>query len=266
MISFCNQTYNESQGIDRYLHSCLSFRDVIDQVHVVDHRSDDDTQHVLDSYQDQFKDAGIKLTTRLEDRDFSKDFLIADLFGDTVEDCDNEIVFRHDADFILGPGYVDLIDKCVNFLSREDVYAVGYEIPCVGDSLSINDNIVTSYGYCNLHSPVPRVFKKSKTVCKQDHFGGKYEFFYPTDSKCSQWIQMKYVKDSLISVNIKPQERMKQRETMNTYMKDVVDGVDHDDWMDCDQLKSEVEPQNRPSFHSFNIIGQRLLYNELILS
>jgi glycosyltransferase involved in cell wall biosynthesis len=265
MISFCNQVYNEADGIGRYLDSCLHFTNIIDQVHVVNHRSDDDTQHVIDSYKDQYTDARIKLTTRFEDRDFANDFLIADLFGETVEDCDNEIVFRHDADFILGPGYIDLIDMCVNFLSRESVYAVGYEIPCVGDSLSVVDNVVTSYGYCNLHSPVPRVFKKSKTVCKQDHFGGKYEFFYPTDSKCSQWIQMKYVKDSLISVNIKPQERMKQRETMNTYMKDVVDGVDHDNWMDCDDLKSEIEPQNKPTTNSFNIIGQRLLHNEITL-
>ena len=265
MISFCNQTYNESQGIDRYLHSCLSFKGVVDQVHVVDHRSDDDTQHVIDSYQDQFKDAGIKLTTRFEDRDFSKDFLIADLFGETVADCDNEIVFRHDADFILGPGYVDLINMCTRFLSRDNVYAVGYEIPCVGDSLSVVDNVVTSYGYCNLHSPVPRVFKKSKTVCKQNHFGGKYEFFYPTDSKCSQWIQMKYIKDSLVSVNIKSEDRMKQRETMNTYMKDIVSGVDHDNWMDCDDLKLEVEPQNKPGRSSFNVHGHKVLLNNLNL-
>lgn len=265
MISFCNQTYNESQGIDRYLHSCLSFKDVVDQVHVVDHRSNDDTQRVLDSYQDQFKDAGIKLTTRFESRDFSKDFLIADLFGETVADCDNEIVFRHDADFILGPGYVDLINRCINFLSRENVYAVGYEIPCVGDSLSIVDNVITQFGYCNLHSPVPRVFKKSKTTCKQNHFGGKYEFFYPVDSDCTQWVQMKFIKDSLVSVNIKPEDRMKQRETMNTYMKDIVDGVDHDNWTDCEDLKSEVEPQNKPLNISFNMIGQRLLYKELFL-
>ena len=265
MISFCNQTYNESQGIDRYLHSCLSFKGVVDQVHVVDHRSNDDTQRVLDSYQDQFKDVGIKLTTRFESRDFSKDFLIADLFGETVADCDNEIVFRHDADFILGPGYVDLINRCTNFLSRESVYAVGYEIPCVGGSMVIKNNTIEQYDYCNLHSPVPRVFKKSKTTCLQKHFGGKYEFFYPTEQTCSQWIQMKYINDSLVSVNIKSNERMKIRETMNTYMKDIVDGVEHSDWMSCDNLKSEIEPQNKPTVNSFNITGQRVNYTNLTL-
>lgn len=265
MISFCNQTYNEADGIDRYLHSCLHFEGIVDQVHVVDHRSTDGTHYILDSYKEKYDQAGIKLTTRFESRDFSKDFLIADLFGDTVSDCDNEIVFRHDADFILGPGFKHVINKSLHCLERDDTYAVGYEIPCVGGSITIKDSRVIQYGFCNIHSPVPRVFKKSKTVCKQKHFGGKYEFFYPTDSACDRWAEFPYVEHSLLSVNIKSKKRMKQRETMNMYMKDIVNGIDHSNWMDCDNLVGEVEPQNKPSLNSFNIYEHMVFFSDLNL-
>ena len=262
-ISFCNQVYNEPEAIRRYLNSCLYFDNIVDEVFIINHRSSDDTLDIIKSFVDTYDKTNIKLRFKTEPRDFSKDFMIADLFGDAVASCENEIVFRHDADFVFGPKYTDLVKVCVSHLSNPSVYACGYEIPCVSKSLEIVDGMIKSFGFCNLHVPVPRVFKKTKTVCRQDHMGGKYEFFYPTDSKCSQWVQMKYVKDSLISVNIKPEERMKQRETMNTYMKDVVDGVDHDNWMDCDELKSEIEPQNKPSFRSFNIIGQRILHDDI---
>jgi glycosyltransferase involved in cell wall biosynthesis len=257
-ISFANQVYNESEAIGNYLESCLQFAGIVDEVYVIDHRSSDNTLEVIKSFKERYREAGINLRWKTEPRDFSKDFAIADVFGDAVKECSNEIVFRHDADFVFGNGYLKTMESAVKFLSIKSVYACGYEIPVVSDSVKFADGEVVDYGFCNMHVSVPRVFKKSKTKCLQNHVGGKYEWFYPTDKECSQWVTLPHFRQSLLSVNVKEVTRQELRETMNTFMEDLQKGKVEGNWLDNNDLRREKEDwaDENAKMKKINITGE----------
>ena len=240
-ISFANQVYNEPEAIGNYLKSCLQFAGIVDEVYIIDHRSSDNTLKVIKSFEDQYREAGIKFHWKTEPRDFSKDFTIADVFGDAVKECTNEIVFRHDADFIFGSGYLKTMECAVRFLNFKTVYACGYEIPVVSDSVKFADGKVVDYGFCSMHVSVPRVFKRTKTKCLQNHVGGKYEWFHPTDKECSRWVTLPHFRQSLLSVNVKDFARQELRETMNTFMEDLQQGKVQGNWLDNENLRREKE-------------------------
>lgn len=261
-ISFCNQVYNEPDHIRRYLNSCLYFDGIVDEVFIINHRSSDNTLDVITSFVEVFQRSSINLRFKTEPRDFSKNFLIADLFGDAVNSCKNEIVFRHDADFVLGSRYVDLIKLCVEHFNDPTVYACGYQLPCVSSSLEIKGDEITSFGFCNLHHPVPRVFKRTKTKCFQDHFDGKYEYFRPTDKGCTKLIEIPHIKESMISINIKTKERHALRRTMNTFMHDVVHDRVDGDWLDTGEGRGEIEPWAVDTGGGLDIVGWMFYFKE----
>jgi glycosyltransferase involved in cell wall biosynthesis len=258
-ISFANQVYNEPEAIGNYLRSCLQFAGIIDEVYIIDHRSSDNTLEVIKSFEDQYIEAGINLRWKTEPRDFSKDFTIADVFGDAVKECTNEIVFRHDADFVFGSGYFKTMESAVKSLSIKSVYACGYEIPVVSDSIKFNTGEVIDYGFCNMHVSVPRVFKRTKTKCLQNHVGGKYEWFHPIDKECSQWVALPHFRQSLLSVNVKDVTRQELRETMNTFMQDLQAGKVEGNWLDNKDLRREKEEwaDESNNMKKIDIIGEQ---------
>lgn len=256
-ISFANQVYNEPEAIAKYLRSCLQFAEIVDEVYVINHRSSDNTLEVIESFKDTYEKVGISLKWRTEKRDFSKDYTIADLFGAAVAECNNEIVFRHDADFIFGPGYLKTMFLCCEELSSESVYACGYEIPIVRDQLVFEDGKVLDYGYCGMHVAVPRVFKKTKTICKQNHVNGKYEWFHPTERSCSKWTIVPHVRESLLSVDIKLESRHELRKSMNTFMQDIQNGKVFGNWLDCENLRKEVNQEDWDNLKQIDIISER---------
>lgn len=258
-FSFANQVYNEPEAIKNYLSSCLQFADILDEVFIIDHRSSDKTLEVIKGFRDKYEEVGIKLRWITEKRDFSKEFTIADLFGAAVQGCSNEIVFRHDADFIFGEGYRNTIEKCVEVLSNNDTYACGYEIPVVSEKILFDKSTVTEHGFCKMHVSVPRVFKKSKTKCLQNHVEGKYEWFYPIDSKCQKWLTVAHHRESVLSVNIKDEERKELRKTMNTFFQDLYKGKVGGTWLSNNNLRKEEEEQNREdgNLKNINIVGEK---------
>ena len=240
-ISFANQVYNEPEAIQDYLKSCLQFSDIIDEVYVINHRSSDNTLEVIESFKENYDKSGIKLRWKTEKRDFSKNYTIADLFGDAVKDCENEIVFRHDADFVFGNGYIDTMYMACKSLLNKSVYACGYEIPVVSEKVTFDNGKVVDYGYCTMHVSVPRVFKKSKTVCMQNHVNGKYEWFHPTERECSIWLTVPHYRESVLSINVKTEHRQELRETMNTFMEDLQSGKASGNWLESGDLRREKE-------------------------
>lgn len=256
-ISFANQVFNEPESIRNYLKSCLQFAGIIDEVFIINHRSSDNTLDVIKSFKDEYDQADIKLRWKTEQRDLSKDFTIADVFGDAVQGCENDIVFRHDADFIFGKGYLNLIASAIKCFYDKSIYACGYEIPVVSDNLVFENNKILEHGFCNMHVAVPRVFKKSKTICLQNHVGGKYEWFYPVEAGCSRWAILDFYRESLLSVNVKTTERQEIRETMNTFMEDIIAGRVDGEWLTSENLRRETEEQNKQdgNLKKINLIG-----------
>ncbi len=258
-IGFANQVYNEPAAIGKYLQSCLQFSDIISEVYIINHRSSDNTLSVIESFKDAYDKSGVKLGWRTEERDFSKDYTIADLFGAAVDECSSDIVFRHDADFIFGEGYRKTMRDCIDSLNNDVVYACGYEIPVVSEKLDIQEGVIVDHGVCQMHVSVPRVFKKGKTKCLQNHVGGKYEWFHPVERGCSLWKQIPHHSESILSVNVKSKERQDTRETMNTFFEDLFAGSVEGNWLDNDSLRREKEEQNDSGsdLKKVSIVGEK---------
>lgn len=217
-FSFACHAYNEEETIGRYLKSCLQFNNVLSEVTIINHRSSDSTLSVVESYRGQYDAAGIRLNVTTENRDFSKDFTFADIRHNTMAACTEEIVFMHDADFVFGSGYRELIKDSLHALKNQNVYSIQYGIP------------VMDSGVCKMHVPVPRVVKRRKTEYRQDHIGGKYEWARPTDSSCTTVLQVGTPKKSILSINTKSEEAKDLRRTMTTYFEDVFAGKVTGDW------------------------------------
>ena len=240
-ISFANQVYNEPEAIGNYLRSCLQFAGIVDEVYIIDHRSSDNTLEVIKSFEKQYKQAGIKFRWKTESRDFSKDFTHGDLRTDAVYSCENEIVFNHDADFVFGSGFLKTMRDCINAFRSDNVYACSYEVPVVSGDLSMKDGVVDKFSWCNMHVHVPRVVKKSKSVCLQKHVGGKYEWWYPKNVENAKWFQCVHYRNSILSIENKSEDRLALRKTMNTYFEDLASGKVTGKWLDSQNLRAETE-------------------------
>lgn len=257
-ISFANQVYNEPEAIKNYLNSCLQFDGIVDEVFIINHRSSDNTLEVIESFEEKYKQSGIKLRWKTEPRDFSKEFTHGDLRTDAVYSCENEIVFNHDADFIFGSGFLKTMKECIMAFEREEIYAASYEIPVVSGDLVVKQGKIESYSWCNVHVHVPRVVKKSKAICLQKHVGGKYEWWYPKNSG-DKWYQARHNKCSVLSIENKSKERLELRKTMNTFFEDLANNKVHGNWLDNKELRKETETWSidGEGNKKINIVGEK---------
>ena len=146
--------------------------------------------------------------------------------------------------------------ECLKKLEIKQVYACGYEIPVVSDNIEFDEASIVDYGRCKMHVSVPRVFKKTKTKCLQNHLDGKLEWFHPIDEECSIWTTIKHERSSILSINIKEEERQELRRTMNTFMLDVQKGEASGNWLDNKKLRKEKVFSDRNEGKSINIIGE----------
>lgn len=210
-FSFAVCAYNEERTLERYFKSVLKSEIPVGDIHVVNHRSIDGTEEVIKKYISVFAEKNITLSYRNESRDFAKDFLMSDLRQDSADGCAGDVIFIHDADFVLGPSYHELVHISLSTLRRGDYYAAGYPIPVVRG------------GTCRLHPATPTVLIRGKYECRQDHVDGRYFWFHSRgQSRCASIERI--VKNSIISIDDKGAERDKLRSTMNDFFVRVKQG------------------------------------------
>lgn len=219
-FSFACPAFNEEETIGRYLKSCLQFSGILSEVYVINHRSSDNTLGVIESFKEAYDVAGVKLNFKTEERDFSKDYTLADLRHDVMSGCSEEIVFMHDADFVFGKGYLQMIRDSLFSLRSDSVYTVQYGIPVLAGEA------------CKIHVPVPRVMKKTKTQYRQDHVGTKHEWARPIDTGCQVVLTVPVGKDSVLSINTKTEKAKELRRTMTTFFEDIASGQVTGSWLE----------------------------------
>ena len=204
-FSIAAPCYNEGPRLKRFILSSLAIRGV-EEIFIVDHRSDDNSLDILKELQDVCKSRGVALKWITETRDFCREFTMADLRQVVVKGCSNKIVHMLDADMVLGPSYSYMARSCERIFNVEDdVYCIGYEIPCVRESIKINDNRVIDLGACIMHPSIPRVFLRDCIDFKQNREGGKFYWGYSTEPNRNTFKIIPRLKDSLVSVDIKPE-------------------------------------------------------------
>jgi glycosyltransferase involved in cell wall biosynthesis len=244
--SFACPSYNEGYRLERFLRSCLGL-DGLDEIHVVDHRSNDNTSEILEKMKTQLASVHKKLIMTHEARDFSKNFTMADLRNVAVNGCSNSVVYSVDADWIFGPNFEIMMYQAFKKLEQENRFAVGHRMYSVDEFIEIKNNKVKGHGDSFAHVAIPRIILKDFTTCRQTGANGKYFEFLPTEPNRSKWVELKYLKNSVLAINDKPEERKKLRTTMNKFFELSLKDKNYSDktWLDSygkGILESDVTP------------------------
>jgi glycosyltransferase involved in cell wall biosynthesis len=240
MISFAVHTYNEADALDRLIHSIFKIKnDKINEIFIVDHRSNDHTQDIIEKYKSQ-SDGRIEINSYNEPRDFGGEdrFTFADLRDFTIRNTKNDYVVLCDSDFIYGPGFSSMIENSVLLLDK-GAFATGFEIPVVHDHIEIDNSRVVSHGPIQVHPAVVRILNKNKSVYRQEHCEGLYEGCYPIDGVMNGKI-IGLQKHSVISLNIKDKNKKLLRNSMCLFQKEIVNNKNiKENWLDVSEKYNE---------------------------
>ena len=214
-------TYNDSKNLEKFIFSCLGIEGLND-IFVIDHRSDDDTQDVLNKMKKICGDYNIDLRWEYCQDDFNKDFTMADLRLKSVKGCKNNIVSIQDADNLLGPNMTEIIRVSSDILSKNEVFGVAYPLPVVYENISFSkEGRVVKHGDCIVHPPIPRILSKDLVKCEQVRQNGRYYWWGSDDKRYDKFSVINYVPSSNISVSIRDKERQKLRSVMGDYFEKI---------------------------------------------
>ena len=220
-FSIAVPSFNDGKPLRRFLHSAVGTRG-LDEIVVVDHRSADDTPEILVELEPVLSAGGIRLTTHRERRDFSGRFTMASLRALTVRLCTNDIVCTMDADYVIGPGLSDLMELATRVISENRVYAVGHDIPYLQPPIVFDESgVLQKHGPCYRHGAIPRIVLRDSVECRQDYVRGRFYKFYPHTAERPYWMPIRWLPESVISINDKPDERWRLRLTMNNYLESI---------------------------------------------
>lgn len=239
-VSFCAHVWNEADAIRRLVFSSLPFADLIDEWVILDHRSSDNIEEVFTEIKGVLQDHRIHFTTVFESRDLSAQMTFADVRTKTIKACRNEIVVLHDADFVLGPGFRMPLEKSIDALmTNHSLVATAYAVPVVWDRLSVDESgTIRDHGRIWVHSARQRIFLRNFVHFEQKKDKGRWEQFTITHPKRRTTLfipdnkNTELLPSSIVSVNVKPRERIALRDTMTMFMQDVISAGLKGTWLE----------------------------------
>lgn len=240
-VSFAVHVFNEADALRRLVHSSLPFAKLFREWVIADHRSDDGTPEAIDELREPIEAAGLRLVTFREERDLSPTFTFADIRNATLEACSEPIVALHDADFILGRDFGHLLQRAVRALEAEasPFYGAAYAVPCVWDRLRTDrSGQIVDHGRVWVHQLRDRIFLRSAMHYEQIGDGGRWERMVKDDPKRGARFPLtknrrgRLTPHTVLSVNVKPAERIALRDTMTMYMQDAMQGKASGSWLE----------------------------------
>jgi len=269
--SFAAPSYNEGERLRRFLRSCSRIRKFgLDDIFIVNHRSDDHTESILEEMKPVLKNCGIDLRWEYESRDFSKDFTMADLRMKTVNGCKNEIVHIVDSDNIIGKNFIFLVKSAFESFKQAGVYAVGYERIAIDDFAEFDEEgKITNHGPVLPHVSIPRWVKKNNVFCKQNHCDGRYYWFYPKNIERPQWVTVPFGrgKSTILSINDKGEVWKNLRRTMNDFFVLAARGQAKKPWLQSYEagLLQKTDISKQDYLHEDNILDISLIGDEYFI-
>ena len=237
-VSFCVHSFDEGAALRRLVVSSLPLADLIDEWVIVDHRSTDDTPEVIQELRSILDSHGIALRTWREERDLSATYTFADIRNDTIKACRNPIVVLHDADFVLGPAFRDILDQAIPALSdrRQAFHAATYAVPVLWDRVNTDEQgTLVDHGRVWVHPHRPRVLLRDSVHYEQIGNDGRWEKLVH-DAAHPQALHLTPRKapkpSAVVSINAKSPEKIALRDTMTMFMEDVVSGKVTGEWLE----------------------------------
>lgn len=234
-------TFNEGPAVERLILSSLHAAHAFNEWVVLDHRSSDDTQARLDALEGVLAAYGVTLTRLFEARDLSDTFTFAEVRNATIKAARNDIVALMDADFILGQSFALTLESALSrFQADARLAAIRYRIPIIWDHLTTDRNgRITSHGRVYRHGYSHRILRRDAVEYRQDGNDGRWEKpHYPGGTRAD----LRNDGSILISVNVKPPERIELRATMTEFMRAATTGELTGDWLQHDVRTLPVQP------------------------
>lgn len=228
--SMAVHSFNEGPALERLILSSLHASDLISEWVVLDHRSNDDTQAILDELEPVLAAHGIPLRRLFEERDLSRELTFAHVRDRTVQECRSDIVALMDADFVLGEAFRDTLWGAVlAFRAKPRLAAIKHRIPILWDHVQTDaDGRVTDHGRLFLHGYSHRILRRKAVRYTQVGNDGRWE--KPRFPGMSHSEVMNEDGRVLVSLNIKPAERIERRATMTEFMRAATKGEIKGSW------------------------------------
>lgn len=272
MISFAVHSYNEADALRRMILSSLPLKPWISEWVVLDHRSDDHTPQMLDELASILKGEGVPLVRLYEGRDLSASYTFADLRNAVIAACRNDIVAIQDADFLFGPGYAAFLERAFDGLTHDGspYYAACYAVPVIWDHVRIGTNgRLEDHGRVWVHNRKPRVLHRRAMTYAQTGQNGRWERPRLLTTERSEKLNLSHsrlglVRDTCLSLNVKPAERLRLRDTMTFFMRDAVQGKLTGGWLE-NYRKGTAPAQGPYPFMNVNLRGWSLFGGPLAL-
>lgn len=154
-ISLACASFDDAPALARLLQCCCGLRHV-DEFVVLDHRSRDGTRDLVTSWQARYAELGIPLRYEHEARDLSRHFTLADLLTRTFACCRNEIAFLLDADFVIGDGFVPVLELAGALLRPTEgaPFAISFAIPLLQEGVRFDSRgVLVAHGRWRPHPP-----------------------------------------------------------------------------------------------------------------
>lgn len=266
MISFCVHVWNEATALERLVKSSLPLADLVGEWVILDHRSDDELPDALDRIRSVLRRHHTPLVTAREERDLSPELTFADVRNRALGMCRGDVIVLLDADFVLGPEFRGFLERAAAALSAPGsrYHAASYTVPVVWDRLTTNaDGVITEHGRVWVHPRRARIFAAGAVRYEQTKDGGRWERLVVTDPRRPDVLPLTEGRDgelargAVVSVNVKPPERIALRETMTMYMQDAVQGRIRQPWLEAYRA-GEVRKQPPYEFQPRDLRGWRL--------
>ena len=263
-VSFAVHSYNEADALRRLVLSSLPFAGSFQEWVILDHRSDDDTAEVIDELAPLLASKGIALQRLHEERDFSVSYTFADVRNATINACSHPVVALLDADFILGPGFGDFLRRSLTALRHRTYYGAAYSVPCVWDHLRTDSaGRIASHGRVWVHQIRDRIFWRDAVHYEQTGQGGRWERIKLDDPSRRNRLSLTrnrngpLTRDAVVSVNVKPPERIELRDTMTTFLQDAMQGKASGTWLE-NHAAGVTRKQPAYPYQSCSLLGWRL--------
>lgn len=242
-VSMAVHSFNEGCALERLILSSLHACDLISEWVVLDHRSSDDTQAVLDELEPVLAAHGIRLRRLFEARDLSRELTFAHVRDRTVQACQSDIVALMDADFVLGEAFRDTLwGALLAFKAKPRLAAIKYRIPILWDHVQTDeDGRVTDHGRLYLHGYSHRILRRKAVRYAQVGNDGRWE--KPRFSGMSHTEVANEDGRVLVSLNIKSAERIERRATMTEFMRAATKGQIKGGWHDHQPADLPKQPE-----------------------
>jgi len=259
-VSFAVPSFNEAEALERMVRSSLPFASLIDEWVIVDHRSEDNTQEVIEGLRALLREHKIGLRTVYESRDFSKDFMMADLRNLAADTCSHDVVVQVDADFVFGPAFPELLARGVMAVASGEYDSAGYAVPVIWDHLRTSKTgRIKDHGRVWVHWSKPSIFRRDLVHRVQTAGGGKWAALVRRDGEPRRYLRMTArfhpLRHSVVSVNIKPPERLELRLTMNSFQQDCVQEGIEDTWLESHKSGATRQEKGKYKYRNVSLRG-----------